>query len=142
MKTPHSDPVTCQVSCAVTQADVEAMDYWLNETAVANPPTQHALCFAIQRLVLPGTKVRLCQACDGKMCARLGEKTAVELPPNVAAWCQLALTGVPVGPTAAKLEIPGELLQPSLRTPKPELVSTVKRRLPKPCKALEMVEAA
>lgn len=129
MKPPTQGSPVCSVPLHITQDDIDQMDYWLNEAGVSSPANENAICFAIQRLVLPNTKIALRQSA-GKMKVEL-DQTAMELPEELANWYRRALMGEDVRPVLGWLNLPRRTLsvearrlmagtRPAFRGTKPE----------------------
>ncbi|MEM1293972.1 MAG: hypothetical protein AAGH89_01315 [Verrucomicrobiota bacterium] len=137
MKTPVQGNPVCRVPFHITQADIDQMDYWLNEAGVANPAHENAICYAIQRLVLPGAKVNLRRK-SGRMAIEL-DGMKIDLPEDLASWYEEALMGGPVRPTMSWLDLPRGTLSIEAR----RLVATrpatsvSKPRIPTPSLAVE-----
>jgi len=90
--------------------DVEAMNFWLNDSPIADPFRQNAICFALQRLLAPGTEVWLSSREDGRVDAVVNHAISVPLPNRLAAWWHQVLSGRQVQPPASRIELPVDLL--------------------------------
>tara|TARA_R110002096_G_scaffold4501_25_gene21218 strand:- start:19934 stop:20356 length:423 start_codon:yes stop_codon:yes gene_type:complete len=130
----------CHVPIRINQEDIDKMNYWLNEAGVANPASENAICYAIQRLVLPKTKVLLRQK-SGKVRVALGP-TSIELPSDLASWYREALMGADVSPIRGFLTLPRTLLSSEARKLVASSQPAAERTKPKAPKRSLTVEAA
>jgi len=97
------------VPCKIRPMDIEAMDYWLNEAPMSDPPSQNAIVFALKRLLLPGTAVRIVIDAFGNTLVMLDGKLQA-LTPNLADWYNAAMAGHPVEPLTEYIPLPWDLL--------------------------------
>lgn len=89
--------------------DIEAMDYWLNQAPISDPPSQNAICFALRRLLLPGTNVRVVTDSAGAANVFLDGKPFL-LPPRLTKWYKDAVAGHKMEPFTDFIPLPWEVL--------------------------------
>ena len=97
------------VPCKIRPMDIEAMDYWLNEAPMSDPPSQNAIVFALKRMLLPGTSARIVIDAFGNTLVMLDGKLQ-PLTPALAEWYHAALAGHPVEPLTDWIPLPWDLL--------------------------------
>jgi hypothetical protein len=99
-----------RVRCRIEPADIEAMDYWLNEAPMSDPSASNAIVFALRRTLRPGLSIRLEQNPNGSLAARIGAHV-VELPDGWSRWWAAARQGRSVVPITADLLLPIHLVR-------------------------------
>lgn len=97
------------VPCKIRPMDIEAMDYWLNQAPISDPPSQNAICFALRRLLLPGTNVRVVADSTGNANVFLDGKPFA-LPPELTKWYKNAVAGHQMEPLTDFIPLPWEVL--------------------------------
>lgn len=102
---------SCLVSvfCQIDAADIESMEYWLNEAPMADPAQSNAIVFALRRFTRADLPVRLESGPAGDLSARIGAEQ-VPLPREWAVWWDNARQGRRVSPLAQTLLLPIHLL--------------------------------
>ena len=91
------------------------MNYWLNESPMADPFSQNAIAFALKRVLIPGAEVRLDTRETGQVDAVVNGSVAIPLPARFSAWWRGVLTGREAQPVRATVSVPTCLLNPKIR---------------------------
>jgi len=118
-------PPFAAVRCSVEPSDIDAMDYWLNESPMSTPAEHNAIVFALKRVLREDLTVRLEAATGaGPLHAVIGEES-VALPEGWSDWWKRAREGGRMSPMTAILWLPRHLLP--LQSPPKDTDSLTRR---------------
>jgi hypothetical protein len=102
------------VTLRITQADIDAMDYWCNEAPMSDLHRHNAIIFALHR-VLRGDLAPRLEPTSGAAAGPVSlvvDGVALPLPPLVAAWWERARTGHRMEPLVTAILLPRPWLRP------------------------------
>ncbi len=98
------------ICCEIRGRDIEAMDFWLNESPMADPPSQNAISLALKRLLLPGISVRIHPRKDGSIVGMVDGQPEIEFSKTLCDWYAKAMRGYPVNPVTGEIRVAKRLL--------------------------------
>jgi len=101
------------VTLRITRADIEAMDYWLNEAPMSDPEQHNAIVFALGRILRGDLSPRLeAPSSTGEPVSLLIAGISLALPPVVTSWWNRARTGHRMEPLVTSILLPRPWLRP------------------------------
>ena len=104
------------IRCSIETADIEEMDYWLNEASMADITRQNAFSLALRRLLAPKIDVSLSHRGPDRFDVNVGGRLKFKLSEPLSNWLNRAFTGHLVEPTVEWVRLPWGLLCPSVQT--------------------------
>ncbi len=96
------------VRLRIGETDISRMDYWWNEAPMSDPSSANAIVFALERIVRPGTRLRVETFADGRSAETEVNGEKMPLPTPLADWWSRARRGHRVDPITATIALPAE----------------------------------
>ena len=107
-----ASPEVAAVHLEIEPADISEMEYFCNESPMADPASNNAIASALRRHIRPGNRIGVFVTDTGRARALIGRRKC-DLGDRLGAWLKLAVTGWRCEPITQTVMLPRDILLPT-----------------------------